>query len=264
MSGESREGSTAHVSSQLTTLVPSFDPSKDELEQYVQKIEMLTEIWPAEKLNELATRLILNTSGAAFQKLQLQKTEILTNDRKGIECLVKALGGQWGKVTLEKKYEVVEKALFRCIQKTDESNDSYLARTDIYWTELLSKKMSMEELRSYIVLRGSLLSHEDKKRVILESDAAGSGQLSMDKVNQSVRMLGSGFFHEMIGVKKSKGKIYDAANVTFEEPEDSTWESTAFVSEEFSEEDLIDALAQEGDEDALFVSEYELAMADTV
>ena len=91
-----------------------------------------------------------------------------------------------------------------------------------------------------------------------------SGQLSMDKVNQSVRMLGSGFFHEMIGVKKSKGKIYDAANVTFEEPEDSTWESTAFVSEEFSEEDLIDALAQEGDEDALFVSEYELAMADTV
>ena len=86
---------------------------------------------------------------------------------------MKALGGQWGKVTLEKKYEVVEKALFRCIQKTDESNDSYLARTDIYWTELLSKKMSMEELRSDIVLRGSLLSHEDKKRVILESDAAG-------------------------------------------------------------------------------------------
>ena len=167
MSAESREGSTTHVSSQLTTLVPTFDPSKDELEQYVQKIEMLTEIWPAEKLNELATRLILNTSGAAFQKLQLQKTEILTNDKKGIECLVKALGGQWGKVTLEKKYEVVEKALFRCIQKTDESNDSYLARTDIYWTELLSKKMSMEELRSYIVLRGSLLSHEDKKRVIL-------------------------------------------------------------------------------------------------
>ena len=264
MSAESREGSTTHVSSQLTTLVPTFDPSKDELEQYVQKIEMLTEIWPAEKLNELATRLILNTSGAAFQKLQLQKTEILTNDKKGIECLVKALGGQWGKVTLEKKYEVVEKALFRCIQETDESNDSYLARTDIYWTELLSKKMSMEELRSYIVLRGSLLSHEDKKRVILESDAAGSGQLSMDKVNQSVRMLGSGFFHEMIGVKKSKGKIYDAANVTFEEPEDSTWESTAFVSEEFSEEDLIETLAQEGDEDALFVSEYESAMADAV
>eukprot|EP00435_Cladocopium_sp_Y103_P070766 s168_g36.t1 len=264
MSGETRESTSSNVPTQLTTLVPAFDPSKDDLEQYVQKIEMLADIWPAEKLNELATRLILNTTGAAFQKLQLQRSEILTNDKKGIENLVKALGGHWGKVTLERKYEVVEKALFRCTQKSDESNDSFLARADIYWTELLSKKMSMEELRSYIVLRGSLLSQEDKKRVILESDATGSGQLSMEKVNQSVRMLGSGFFHEMIGAKKSKGKIYDAANVATDELEDSSWESHALVSEEFTEEDMIESLAQDGDEDALFVHDYEAAMADTV
>eukprot|EP00435_Cladocopium_sp_Y103_P014769 s1455_g3.t1 len=264
MSGETREGTTSSVPTQLTTLVPSFDPAKDDLEQYVQKIEMLAEIWPAEKLNELATRLILNTTGAAFQKLQLQKSEILTNDKKGIENMVKALGGHWGKVTLERKYEVVEKALFRCTQKSDESNDSYLARTDIYWTELLAKKMSMEELRSYIILRGSLLSQEDKKRVILESDAAGTGQLSMDKVNQSVRMLGSGFFHEMIGMKKSKGRIYDAANVTTDETDDASWDATALVSEEYTEEDMVEALAHEGDEDALFISDYESAMLDAL
>lgn len=69
MSGDTRETPAASVPTQLTSLVPAFDPSKDELEQYVQKVEMLCEIWPAEKLNELATRLILNTSGAAFQKL---------------------------------------------------------------------------------------------------------------------------------------------------------------------------------------------------
>ena len=73
MSGDVRESTPTSVPTQLTTLVPALDPSKDELEQYVQNVEMLCEIWPAEKLNELATRLILNTNGAAFQKLQLQR-----------------------------------------------------------------------------------------------------------------------------------------------------------------------------------------------
>ena len=117
MSGDVREASTTSVPTQLTTLVPAFDPAKDDLEQYVQKVEMLSDIWPAEKLNELATRLILNSAGAAFQKLKLQKTEILTNSKQGIQNLVAALGGHCGKVSLEKKYEIVEKALFRCTQK---------------------------------------------------------------------------------------------------------------------------------------------------
>ena len=207
MSSDVRESPAASVPTQLATLVPTFVPAKDDLEAYVQKVEMLSDIWPSEKLSELATKLILNTAGAAFQKLQLQKAEILLNSKQGIQNPVTALGGHWGKVSLEKKYEIMEKALFHCTQKTDESNDSFLARADIYWTELLAKKMSIEESRSYIVLQGSLLSQEDKKRVILESDVSGKGQLTMEKVNQSVRMLGSGFFQESVGVKKVKGRI---------------------------------------------------------
>lgn len=220
MAEESSGDSSKAVPNQLATLVPTFDPSKDDLEQYVQKIEMLSDIWPADKLNELATRLVLNANGAAFQKLQLQKSEIMTNSKAGIQKLVSILGGQWGKVGLERKYESVEKALFRCIQKNDESNDSFLARSDIYWTELLSKKTSLEEIRAYVVLRGSLLSQDDKKRVILESDASGSGELDMTKVSQSVRMLGSGFFHEMTGLKKSRGKTYDASALNVDECEE--------------------------------------------
>jgi hypothetical protein len=266
MSGDVRETTptSTSVPTQLTSLVPTFDPAKDDLEQYVQKVEMLSDIWPEEKLNELATRLILNATGAAFQKLQLQKSEILINSKQGIQNLVTALGGHWGKVSLEKKYEVVEKALFRCTQKADETNDSFLARADIYWTELLSKGMDLGELRSYIVLRGSLLSHEDKKRVILECDVSGKGQLTMEKVNQSVRMLGSGFFQEMVGVKKTKGRIYDAVNLTQEDPDDHDWETPVLAAEDITEEDMIEALIQDGDEDACFVSEYESAMADTV
>ena len=262
MSSETEEKATTSVSTQLATLVPSFDPSKDDLEQYAQKIEMLAEIWPSDKLNELATRLILNSSGAAFQKLQLQKSVILTGTKDGIQAIVTILGGQWGKVNLERKYETVEKALFRCTQRGDETNDSYLARTDIYWTELLSKKTSLEEIQAYVVLRGSLLSQEDKKKVILESDAAGKGVLAIDKVNQSVRMLGSGFFHEMVGLKKSKGKVYDATALFSEETDDA--EGTAFTMEEPSEEDMLEMLLQEGDEDAAFISDYETAMTEAI
>ena len=253
-------GEKSGVSNQLATLVPTFDPSKDDLEQYVQKIEMLADIWPADKLNELGTRLILNATGPAFQKLQLQRKSILTNDKEGIQKLVTILGGQWGKVSLERKYDVVEKALFRCIQRSDESNDSYLARTDIYWSELAAKKTSLTELQAYIVLRGSLLSQDDKKRVILESDASTSGDLEVDKVCQSIRMLGSGFFHDMVGTKRNKGKIYDATALTMDDAEEP--DSDQVFNAEECEEDLIDALAQEGDEDAAFVNDFEAAVTD--
>ena len=84
MGSETEEKATNSVSTQLATLVPSFDPSKDDLEQYAQKIETLADVWPRDKLNELATRLILNSTGAAFQKLQLQKSVILTGTKAGI------------------------------------------------------------------------------------------------------------------------------------------------------------------------------------
>ena len=60
---------------------------------------------------------------------------------------------------LEKKYEAAERALFRSIQKADESNDSYLARSDVARAELLSQQpqMKLEELQAYISL---LFTHD--------------------------------------------------------------------------------------------------------
>ena len=96
--GDPSEG-TATISNQMAQLVPSFDPSKDDLEQYKQKVELLSEIWPENKVNELITRLILNTTGSAFQKLQLNRAKLITGDKAGIELLISLLGGQWGKVS---------------------------------------------------------------------------------------------------------------------------------------------------------------------
>ena len=215
----STDGNTA-TSNHMATLVPTFDPAKDDLEQYAQEVELLSEIWPGGKLNELITRLIFNTNGTAFQKLQLNKAQLMTNDKKGVQLLVTLLGGQWGKVNLEKKYDIVERALFRCIQKPDESNDSFLARCDIVWSELLAKQVKLDEIQSYIILRGSRLSTDDKKRVIIESESSSSGVLNMERVNQSVHMLGTSFFNEMIGQKANKGKIYESQTMLAEECDD--------------------------------------------
>lgn len=253
---------SSSVPVQLTNLVPRFDPASDDLEQYAHKIEMLSDIWPPSKLNELMTRLILQTTGAAFQKLQLQRKDILTNDKKGVQRLVAILGGHWGRVDLEKKYDIIERALFKCIQKQDESNDSYLARADVLWTELLAKQLELRELRAYIVLRGSQLSPDDRKRVIIESNAEEGGTLDMERVSRAVRMLGSSFFHDVTGQKRNKGKVYDALTCHLEDDDEEA--HLAMVNEEINEEEYIEALAQDGDEDAVFVSEYETSIQDAI
>ena len=118
------------------------------------------------------------------------------------------LGGQWGRIPLERQYQDAERALFETVQRSDESNDSYLARSDILWAKLLARKMTLEDLPAYILLRGSLLSSEEKKKVILDSEAAG--KLSVQKVTESIRTLGATFFMDMINQKKgSRSKVYD-------------------------------------------------------
>ena len=54
-------GTQAGVGMNLATLVPTFDPSKDDMQTYQQKVELLMTAWPKTKIPELVTRLILIT-----------------------------------------------------------------------------------------------------------------------------------------------------------------------------------------------------------
>ena len=192
------------ITNQLAMLVPSFDPGVDDVRVWTGKVELLMATWPKDKLNELAMRLILNCKGTLFMKLQLHKDEIMVNDSKGIRKIVDLVGGSWGQIPLEQKFEIVEKALYKCVQKADESADSFLSRCDVVWSDLLIRKVKLEEIQAYILLRGSRLSAEDRKRVIVEAGAEAGGLLEMKKVTAAVRMLGSGFFNELTGYKRDK------------------------------------------------------------
>ena len=75
------DGGGNTVTTQLASLVPSFDPSKDDMRQYQQRVELVTAAWPKSKLTELTTRLILNCSGSAFAKLQATPSQGASGER---------------------------------------------------------------------------------------------------------------------------------------------------------------------------------------
>ena len=256
------EGSTGNVSNQLALLVPTFDPSKDDLQVSQQKVALLLEAWPTNKYTELAARLILNCAGSAFKKLQLHQSELRVNDRKSIQRIIELLGGHWGQIDLEKKYEFAERALYKCNQKSDESADSYLARADIMWTELNSKKFALSDLQAYVTLRGSVLSPEDKKRVLIDADVVDKGELTVKRVSSAIRMLGAGFFQEITaGRRTTKLKTYDQATLVTEDFDEDL--EPAMAAETMEDDDqAVETLAQEGDDDATLVMDFENAAAE--
>ena len=118
------------------------------------------------------------------------------------------------KVPLEIKDDAAEKTLFRCVQKPEESNDSFLARSNLAWSEfaiILAKEpgAKLEELQACTTLRGS--QAEDTKCVLIKIGAENGGVLMIKCVTAAVGMLGASFFQDYTGEKKQKPKlkIYD-------------------------------------------------------
>ena len=175
---------------------------------------------------------------------------------------VMTLGGTWGKTVLENKYEKFERIIYGTQQKHDEQNDSYLARHDILFEDLLSDGATLKDVRAYILLRNSGLSPEDKRRVVIEAD----GDLTYAKVTHAIRMLGSKFFHEVQGQNKNPGrtKTYEV-NMVQEPEEEAFVEEHAHGGPEVDvPEPLIEQLVNEGDEDAILITQFEDAVVDAI
>ncbi|CAJ1330317.1 unnamed protein product, partial [Effrenium voratum] len=208
----------------------------------------------------------LLVEGSAFKKVsRLDTDKLKSTDTSGVKLLVTTLGGSWGKTDLEERYEYFEKALYQTIQKSDESNNSYLARHDANFEELLARSTTLEEVRAYVLLRQSNLNPEDKKKIVVEQ----SGKLQYEPVAKAVRFLGSRFFQEFQGGRQpqSKTRIYDV-NFT-EGPEEPTLGSSgaerAFAAQNQSQDEVepeldaefIEVMVAQEDQDALMVAGFE-------
>lgn len=126
-----------------------------------------------------------------------------------------------------------------------------------------SQKVKIEDIQPYVILRGLLLTPEEKKKVILESNQSLEGKLTTRKVIDSVRMLGARFFNEMSGLKKpQRTKVYDP-NTLITQDEDVQPEAS-LQAEECSEGEFLEALVGEGDDDATLAADFEQAAAEVL
>ena len=96
--------------------IPKFDPNVTDLRIYEQKMRFLHAMWPADHIEHLAPRAALLIEGSAFQKVaRLDPAKLRT--KQGVQFLIESLGGQWGKLSTEEKYELFERALYTVVQR---------------------------------------------------------------------------------------------------------------------------------------------------
>ena len=246
--------------------IPRFVPGTTDVTEYGKTLEFLASIWPEEHVRALAPRVALLCEGTAFKKIaRLSPDKLKASDTSGVKLMLTTLGGAWGQTVLEAKYEQFEKAIYGTSQRNDETNDSYLARQDVHFEELLTQKVTLEKIRAYILWRQLQLSSEDTKKIVIEH----GGKLDYDNVCKSIRMLGSRFFGEFLQGKPglTRNRIYD---VNFAEDENTTIEESsgerAFAAQASSstdegdldlDQEFVDALVAAEDADALQVSSFE-------
>ena len=239
-------------------LIPEFRPGETDINDYARRMTFLSGIWPKEHMTLLAPRAALCCQGSAFQKVvRLSPEKLKTTTDAGVRLLVETLGGVWGKTTLENRFERFERAIYTTSQRADETHESYMARHEVQFEDLLAQGVTLSDIRAYILLRNSGLSAEDKRRVIVEAE----GDVTYAKVTKSLKLLGSKFFEEVQTGSKggTRNKTYDI-NYT-QEDQDAEWvpdaEDTIYMASTGFDDATLEALQAEGDEDALVIQQFE-------
>ena len=242
-------------------MIPSFKPGETDINEYTKKLEFLAHLWPPEHLNHLAPRAAMLCEGSSFKRImRLDATKLKVNSMDGVKLLVTTLGGIWGKSNLEDKFERFERAIFTTVQRQDEAHESYLARHDVQFEELLQMGVGFEEVRAYVLLRNSGLSAEDKKKLIVDA----KGALEYKSIVSSLKLLGSKFSHELQTGNRStaRNKTYDVNAVFDDEPPACfAEEETAYVGEMWDEGEIP---FDENDPDAVVCMQFEDSLVDAL
>lgn len=95
----------------------------------------------------------------------------------------------------------------------------------------------------------------------MNADVADKDELTIKRASSAIRMLGAGFCQEMTSGKRlGKQKIYDQAALSAEPLEESELDQYAMIADNTEVDDqMVEALVQQGDEDATLVMDFEAA-----
>ena len=245
--GHSASTATGHEEkgNNLWNVLPSFDPSTDDAREYTDKVRFLHGICPQRDRGMLAPRLAMLCKGTAWMQVKAVDPSLLTDPGKGVEALLQALA-PWQETAEMQTYERFEKALYKVTQKNDESFMSYANRLSVAFQEL-GDQATVKSFQAFVLLRQSGLPVEDRKRVI----AMTEGTLDQIKVDKAIRSLST---RVLVGAEGLRKKVYPV-NLA----EDDGDDGVAHVAEhdDIDEEAGLALLAEEGDEQALLVQEFE-------
>ena len=246
----SATASTDDRGNSIWTLLPSFDPGSDDPREYRDKVLFLHGICPQKDKAMLAPRLAMLCKGTAWSQVKNIEPSKLTDPDGGVKVLLLALSS-WDEAAELQTYDKCEKALYRIQQKGDETTMSFVNRLSVAFHEL-GDSVTIKELKAFILLRQSNLNAEDKRKVITLT----GGTLDAPKIENAMRTLSTKILGSSLEGKK---RIYPANYVDDDDYEDAN------LAEEDRDEDLvIEQLAENGDEDAIFVTEYENQILDLV
>ena len=252
-------GTAEEKGNQIWNLLPSFDPAEDDIREYTDKVRFLEAICPAKDKGMLAPRLAMLCKGTAWGQVKALSPADLTNATTGVKSLLNALSS-WEEAAELKTFEQFEKAIYKVVQKSDEATNSFVNRLDVAFHEI-GEDTTLKQVKTFIMLRQSALSPEDKKKVI----SMVNGDFDAKKVEQAMRSLATRILTG--SSQEPKKKVYPVNYVDPEpsaEPLDSQQSSTPMTSwtmvateEEDIDLEVVDSLAAIGDSDALLVQGFE-------
>ena len=237
-------------SQSLWNVLPSFDPAVDDPKEYADKVRFLHAICPAKDKSTLAPRLAMLMKGTAWAQIKAADAAKLTDPENGIKVLLQAIA-TWEEAAELQTYDKFERALYRVSQKADESTMSFVNRLNVAFQEL--GEVNVQDMKAFILLRQSALNPEDKKKVITLT----RGKLEASQIEGAMRSLATKVLGG--GTAEIKKKTYPV-NFVEEDPEEIHVAADEDAS--VDEEVVLQALMEQGDEDALTIADFEDQLLD--
>jgi len=226
----------------------TFDPAVDDPREYVHKVKFLRAICPAKDKGMLAPRLAMLMKGTAWAQIKGSEAALLSDPEKGVDVLLASVA-TWEENSELQTYDKFERALYKVIQRNDETTLSYVNRLNVAFTEL--GKVDIADMRAFILLRQSALLAEDKKKVITLT----GGELTAKKVEGAMRSLST----KVLGGQTDQKKKTYPINFVDEDHEEVYH---AGDDDGWDEETILQSLVEQGDEDAQTVSDFEDQLID--
>ena len=250
---EGSGSSTDDKGSGIWSLLPSFDPSTDNAREYLAKVKFLDGICPKKDRPMLAPRLAMLCKGTAWHQVRALAPELLTDPTNGIKHFLAALES-WEESSELRSFELFERAIYKTVQKSDETTQSYVNRLMVAFDEV-GPDTTLKSVIAFILLKQSNLNHEDKKKVLTMTN----GVLEKTAIEGAMRSLSTNVLTGSSSVEKKK--IYPTNFIEADDMENPKEISQTFAANHEEDEELsfeaIESLAAWGDADALTIQAFE-------